>query len=222
MTHLDIDTEAIGKRNLKLLLPKPGTITVAPSAVGQYEQMVGVGIFGRANCLPPTSDRGHGKFGGVTACAQVDKSLIAGKIINSVRDGDPFCIGWKIMVKHRNGLLVPLSSGLMKWSDQLAAFGINTDHRHAIGSVMFDPGADVAKLLIALTGRRWISQSRLKAFQVFSKGEIHFFKQPAHRVGRNTDAHAFEFAGDFGGGPFDSGECLAYVDLSTAVPRVRR
>ena len=133
MAHFDTKVEAIGKRNLKLMLPKPSTITVASPAVGQYEQMIGVGVFDRTDHLPPVADGSHGKFGGVTACAQVDKSLIAAKIIDAVRDGNPFGIGRKIMVKHRNGLLVPLTSGLMKRSDQLAAFGINTDHRQAIG-----------------------------------------------------------------------------------------
>ena len=39
MAHFDIDVEAIGKRYLKLVLPKPGAITVASSAVGQNEQI---------------------------------------------------------------------------------------------------------------------------------------------------------------------------------------
>ena len=154
MAHLDTDIEAVGKGSLKLMFPKSSTITVASPAVSQYEQMIRPGIFIRTDQLPPAADGSYGKFGGVTACAQVDKSFIAAKIIDAVRDGKPFGIGWKIMVKYRYGLPVPLSSGLMKRSDQFAAFGVNTDHRHAIGSVVPNPGADVAKLLIALARRR--------------------------------------------------------------------
>ena len=39
-----------------------------------------------------------------------------------------------------------------------------------------------------------------KAFQVSAKRVIHFFKQPAHSVGRNPNAHTFEFAGNLSGG----------------------
>jgi hypothetical protein len=124
------------------------------------------------------------------------------------------------MVKHRNRLLVPLSSGLMKWSDQLAAFGVNTDHRQAIGGVVLNPGADIAKLSIALAGRRWISQSRLKAFQVSAKGVIHFLKQPAHSVGRNANAHTFELSGNLSGGfachlhPLTGSPAVSYFIIS--------
>jgi len=79
MTHLDTKLEAISEANLKLMLPKPGPITVASAAVGQDEQVIGVGIFDRADHLPPATDGGHGKLGGVAACADVDKSLIPEK-----------------------------------------------------------------------------------------------------------------------------------------------
>ena len=229
MAHFDTKLEAIGKRDLKFMFPKPGTITVASPAVGQYEQMIGVGVFDRTDHLPSIADGSRGKFGGVTACAQVDKAFIAEKIIDAIRDGNAFCVGWKIMVKHRNRLLVPLSSGLMKWSDQLAAFGVNTDHRQAIGGVVLNPGADIAKLLIALAGRRWISQSRLKAFQVSAKGVIHFLKQPAHSVGRNANTDPFELSGNFSSGfasPFAPADRissgLVFHDFSNRIHDLRR
>ena len=74
------------------------------------------------------------------------------KIVDAVRDRNPFGIGGKIMIKHRNGLFVPLPSGLMKRPDQFAAFDVHTDYRHATGSVVLNTGADIAKLLIALIG----------------------------------------------------------------------
>ena len=79
------------------------------------------------------------------------------------------------MIKHCDGLPVPLSAGLLKRSDQLAAFGVNTDHRQSIIRVVFNPAVNVAKLLIALAGRRGIFQSRLKAFEVFAKGVSYNF-----------------------------------------------
>ena len=45
MANLDKNAKAIGKGNLKLLLPQPGALTVASAAVGQYEQMISFGIF---------------------------------------------------------------------------------------------------------------------------------------------------------------------------------
>ena len=86
--------------------------------------------------------------------------------------------------------------GLMKRSNQFPAFGINTDHRKTIVRVDFYPGADIAKLLIALVRTWWIPYPRFKAFQVFAKRVIHFLKQPAHRFGRNANAHAFELPGN--------------------------
>ncbi len=174
MAHLYTKVEAIGKSNLKLMLPKARAITVASPAVGQYEQMIGVGVFDRPDHLPPIANGGHGKFGGVTACAQVDKSLIEAKIIDAVRDGNPFCVGRKIMVKHLNGLLTPSASGLMKRSDQLAAFGVNTDHRQAMGSVVLNLGADVAKLLIALVGRRGVFSAPIQGFSSSFEGNNPF------------------------------------------------
>ena len=133
MTHLDTQLEAIGKSDLELMLPKPGAITVATSGVGQNEQILGVWIFDRTDLLPPNADGSHGKLGSIPACAQVDKALVATKIIDAVRDGNARSIGWKIMVKDCNGLFVPCSSGLMKRSGQLAAFGVNADHRQNKG-----------------------------------------------------------------------------------------
>ena len=138
MAHLDTKLEAIGKRDLKLMLPKPSTITVTSSAVGQNKKIVGGWIFDRTDHLPPIADGSHGKFGGVTAHAQIDKSLIAAKIIDAVRDGHAFSVGREIMVKDRSGLLAPSSSGLMKRSDQLAAFGIDADHRQPMSSVVLN------------------------------------------------------------------------------------
>jgi len=87
--------------------------------------VIGVGIFDRADHLPPATDGGHGKLGGVAACADVDKSLIAAKIIDAVRNGNPFGIGGKIMVKHCDGLLAPFTAWLMKRANQFPAFGIH-------------------------------------------------------------------------------------------------
>jgi len=180
MTHLDTKVEAIGNWHLKLMLPKASAIPVASPAVGQYKKPLGVGVLDRTDDLPTIADGCHGKFGGVTACAKVDKSLIiAAKIIDAVRDSHPLSVGREIMVKDRHGLLTPPTAGLMKLSDQLAAFGINADHRQSVGSVVLNLAADVAKLLIALAGSRGISQPRFKTFQVPSDGIIHFLKEQA-------------------------------------------
>jgi hypothetical protein len=200
MAHLDTKIETIGKRKLELMLPKTSTIAIASPAVGRYEQVIGIGVFGRTNCLPPAADGSHGKFGGVTACAHVDESFIAANIIDAVRDGYPLAIGGKIMVKYRNWLFAPLATWLMKRSDKFPALGIHTDYWQPIGGIIFYLGANLAKLLITLTGARWISQPGLKAFQVSAQRIIHFLKQFAHRAGRNANTHTFELSGDLAGG----------------------
>lgn len=132
-------------------------------------ETIGVRILDRTVHFPPIADGSHGKFRGVTACAQVDKSLIAAEIVDAIRDGDPFGVGWKVMVEHRCGLLSPAASGLMKRSDQFATLGINTEHRQSMGSVVLNLGADVAKLSITQARARCIFYHLLKAFQVFAK-----------------------------------------------------
>ena len=99
-----------------------------------------------------------------------------------------------------NSAVSRLVPRLMKRSDQLAAFGINADHRQVMGGVVLNLGTDVAKLLIALMGQRRASQAGFKAFQVLSQAIIHFLKQPAHRVGRNNNTHAVELSGNLAGG----------------------
>ena len=156
MAHFDTQFEAIGQRNLKLMFPKTSTVTVAASAVGQYEQLVGVGIFGRANCLPPTSDRGHGKFGGVTTCAQIDESFIAAKIIDAVRNSNSFCIGRKIMIKDFNRFIAPFMSGLMKRTNQFTALGVGGFG--ILGGVIGYSGFLCPSGACPLTASSWIQQ----------------------------------------------------------------
>ncbi len=67
------------------------------------------------------------------------------------------------MIEYTNGLLAPFAPWLMKRSDQLPAFGIHTDNRQPLGGVIFNLGADVAKLSVALL-RTWrVFYPRLKS-----------------------------------------------------------
>lgn len=69
------------------------------------------------------------------------------------------------MIKHGDGLLLPLFPGLMKLSDKLAPFGVSThNQRHWQLVTYFE--TEVAKLSISLTGRERIFQSWLNAFEV--------------------------------------------------------
>ena len=51
--------------------------------------------------FPPIGDRSDGKFGSIAACAQIYKSFVTTKIIDAVRDGDSFGIGWKMPMVNK-------------------------------------------------------------------------------------------------------------------------
>ena len=44
MTYLDLKTEAVAKGNLQLLFPKADSVAIAPTAIGENEQAVGIRV----------------------------------------------------------------------------------------------------------------------------------------------------------------------------------
>ncbi len=44
MTYLDLKAEAVAKGDLQLLFPKADSVTIAPTAIGENEQAVGIRV----------------------------------------------------------------------------------------------------------------------------------------------------------------------------------
>ena len=78
------------------------------------------------------------------------------------------------MVEDLDERLTPPASGLVERPDQLAALGVNADHRHALRSVVLYLRANVTELLIPLSAIRGFARAGLKAFEVHPQGEFHF------------------------------------------------
>ena len=159
--------------------------------------MICIRIMNRSSFLPPMTNSIHSELGGIPACTNANKALVAAKVVDAVRNGNTLGIGRKIMVQNPDGLLTPNSARVIKRPDQLPTFGVHTDDGKPIHCKILNLGSNVSKLLISFA-RRWrIFQAGLQAFQIHSKGKVHFLEKPTDGFGRDFYTRAFDLFRDF-------------------------
>ena len=76
MADFDVQAEVIAENYLELILPQAGSVTVAPPAISQDKQVVGICILLGSELCPPGADRIDGELGRVTGGADGHKAVI--------------------------------------------------------------------------------------------------------------------------------------------------
>src|SRR5712692_696228 len=113
MADRDRQASLITEALLELLLPPPGTMPVAPSPIGQNQQMIGMRKGDAPGVVPPLRDRGDGKRGGVGGVADNDGAAIGGQIVDAVGDGASQGLLPKVVDVDRLRLLAPGPSRIL-------------------------------------------------------------------------------------------------------------
>ena len=116
MTYFDLQAEAAAKTDLQLLFPKPDSVAIASTTIGQNEQTIGIRIVARTNFLPPCTDRIYGKLGSIATGANTYKALVLNNVIDTVWDRNTIGVRGEIMIQDFYRFLAPSAPGLMERS----------------------------------------------------------------------------------------------------------
>ena len=164
--------------------------SVAPAAVRQNEQVVGLRIVTVSALAPPAGDIVGGEFGCVVRCADKHRTLIADRIVNAEGNRHPLALGTEVMVIHRGGDLTPDSPGILEIADQFLLLGVDTDDRQAALQELLLFLGDVTELLVPL---------RASAGQTLGVGMQsipQLIEQAPHRVRADNNVQAGQFGAD--------------------------
>lgn len=136
--------------------PQPGSIPIRPPTVGLDQQAALAGIQHPSQFQPPRSDRRDRKLSRIMRRADNDIAQVMGDVIDAV--GNSFALGQtqKVVYIHLAPLLAPLFASLLKVTDQLRLFRIDTDDRPVVAQVSLPIADQVAKLLIPVG--RWFAR----------------------------------------------------------------
>lgn len=128
--------------------PQAGAVAIRTPTIGLDQQAVLARIEFASQFQPPRADRGHGKLSRIMRGADNDVAPVMGDIIDTV--GNSFALGQtqKVVDIHLPSLLPPLFASLLKVTDQLRLFGIDTDGRPVVAQISLPIANQVTKLLI--------------------------------------------------------------------------
>src|SRR5213593_4174344 len=127
----DLKGEAVGELSLQLGFPSAAAATVAPTRVGENQQLAGAGVLRKSFTLPPLSNGMRGESRGVVRDANDDRTTVVNGLINAIRNGNANSVGQEIVIIDSPGFAVPTGAGVFKVPDQFAFPGINADDGHA-------------------------------------------------------------------------------------------
>ncbi len=114
MAYCDFQIECIGDFFLKLFLKIPQAIAVTPARVSQNQQFARLPILLPAVSKPPLPDGINGKLCRVGRNAEMNKSMVAAHIIDTIRSRLAQSILWEIACIHFNRFSNPRSARVLK------------------------------------------------------------------------------------------------------------
>jgi hypothetical protein len=112
-------------------------------SISQDEQFAGSRVSLAALLKPPLSDSIDGKGWSVVAGSQKDGAPVGLCVINTIGGGESVGLGAEIVIVHRNGIAVPLGSGVFEVANQLLLLRIHADDGLALGSKLFPLPVDM-------------------------------------------------------------------------------
>jgi hypothetical protein len=135
---------------LESVLPGAVAGPVGPAAVGQDEQLGGVGVATTTVVDPPLGHVVDGKGRGVVGGADEDVAVVGGEVVDAVGQGDARRIGGEVVVVDEGGLLAPGGALVLEVADQLSFLGVDADDGSARSGEGVALGSDVAELGVAV------------------------------------------------------------------------
>lgn len=128
----------------------PGTIAVATTGVRQDQQFVTITVMLFSVSKPPLSDGIDGKLWRVRRDTDMDESVIATHIVDTIRNRFAQGILWKIVCIHFDRLSGPRSARVLEISDQRFVFRVDANHRQAAPEESLLLRLNIAELAVAI------------------------------------------------------------------------
>jgi hypothetical protein len=127
MAHRDLQAESVRDFLLEQLLEIPGTIAVATTGVGQDQQFATITVMLFSVSKPPLPDGIDGKLWRVGRDADMDESVIATHIVDTIRSRFAQGVLWEIVCIHFDRLSGPRSARVLEIADQLFVFASSAE-----------------------------------------------------------------------------------------------
>ena len=105
---------AVAELGLQAVFPGSGAGPVAAAAVGEDEQLGGVGVAAAAVVVPPSDQVVDCEVRGVVAGADEQAAVVGGEVVDAVGQGDAFCVGGEVVVVDQRGFWLQVAPGFLK------------------------------------------------------------------------------------------------------------
>lgn len=205
VTDGDRELIAVDQLLLEGPLPGPRPIAVAPTPIGQNEQMSVRAVEALSRAAPPVADGLDGKLRGVVSHAHIDRAPIGLEIIDPIGDGHAEGFGTEIMILDEHGLSAPAPARILEAPHQLFLFGINADDGLSLSDKALALSSNMAKLLVPPG-----PASSGKIFAVAAQGDAQLTQQTTNGVGTDGEAQLGQSLGDLTQTPMRPGTAASH------------
>ena len=151
--HGDREPVHIAETVLEGVLPRAGAVGVAAAAIGEQDELGGLGIAGSAFAAPPSSEVVDGEEGGVGGDADRDEAAVGERVVDAVGDGQAGGMGAEVVVVDRDRGRLPRDAGVAEASDQLFFLGVDAEDRGVEAGTVTAQAVDELELVVAFGGR---------------------------------------------------------------------
>jgi len=134
---------SVGEAVLEGVFPGPVAVSVAAAAVGEDQNLLGVGVAAPAVVEPPFGQVVDGEGGGVVGGADEEAAVVGCYVVDAVGQGDAFGVGAEVVVVDPGGCLGPGGAVVLEVADQFTFLGVDADDGQAGSGEGFALGGDV-------------------------------------------------------------------------------
>ena len=113
MGHRDGEPSAVTEL-LELVLPGAARSRIAPTRVGQDQQVFGMAITLASFAKPPSTDGGDGEGGGFMRDAHEQSAAIGLGVVDAVENGHSLSLRPKIVIVDRSGSAIPFGAWVLE------------------------------------------------------------------------------------------------------------
>ena len=102
---------------LEGVLPSAGTVGIAAAAIGEQDELGGIGIAGTAIAAPPGIEVVDGEEGGVGGDADRDEAAVGERVVDAVGGGESGGMRTEVVVVDGDGGRFPADAVVAEASD---------------------------------------------------------------------------------------------------------
>ncbi len=150
MAHRDLHVESVRDLLLEPFLEMPGTIAVATTGVGQDQQLATLAIMLLSVNKPPLPDGIDSKLWRVGRDADMDESVIATHIVDTIRSRFAQGILREIVGIHFDWIMGPRSAWVLEIANKFFVFRVDADHGQAKPEESLLLLLNIAELTVAI------------------------------------------------------------------------